>query len=197
MLTLGADLFPESEYDQTWVLTRLHARYDKDDVAEDLVFKAAAPIAGGRERVVDYETMRLEEGARASNVNGFQGRYIIRNPWTGDVECENPYLFGWYATSQADQSPNTKGSAVVLDASRDIENDIIGSVGELGIEGRGTRPQGTVGSNTPNNTNNAGSPNNGVTSQPDDLDGGGCSATGLGTVPFAFGLLLLGWRRRK
>ncbi|HWN83441.1 MAG TPA: DUF2330 domain-containing protein, partial [Candidatus Udaeobacter sp.] len=32
-----------------FVLIRLHARYSKDGISEDLVFKAAPPIAGGRE----------------------------------------------------------------------------------------------------------------------------------------------------
>jgi hypothetical protein len=32
-----------------WVLTRLHARYTKDALGDDLVFKQASPIAGGRE----------------------------------------------------------------------------------------------------------------------------------------------------
>ena len=66
-----------------FVLTRLHARYGKD-LKDDLVFRAAPPIVGGREFV--QSGGKLEEGAQASSVNNFQGRYAIRHPWTGKLE---------------------------------------------------------------------------------------------------------------
>ncbi|MFL5343339.1 MAG: DUF2330 domain-containing protein [Hyalangium sp.] len=46
------------------VLTRLHVRYDSEHFPEDLVFQ--------------------ETGDREN----FQGRYILRYPWTGDSQCE-------------------------------------------------------------------------------------------------------------
>lgn len=46
------------------VLTRLHVRYDNEHFPEDLVFQ--------------------ETGDRQN----FQGRYILRYPWTGSSECE-------------------------------------------------------------------------------------------------------------
>jgi len=46
-------------------LTRLHARYDRPSFPEDLVFQAT--------------------GDRTN----FQGRYILRHPWTGDLSCPN------------------------------------------------------------------------------------------------------------
>jgi hypothetical protein len=45
-------------------VTRLHLRYDRDHFPEDLVFQ--------------------ETGDRAN----FQGRYVMRHPWTGSDECE-------------------------------------------------------------------------------------------------------------
>ncbi|MEZ4460652.1 MAG: DUF2330 domain-containing protein [bacterium] len=171
--TLGADVVGGAT-DRAWVVTRMHARYDKDDVAEDLVFRNAGPIVGGREFVVDSETGKLEEGAQDSYINNFQGRYIIRNPWTGAVDCDEPRST-WTSKTSADESPNTKGTDVVLNAKRNLSADVIGSIPELGIKGSGVRGE-----------------------EYGELPGGGgCSATGLGTVPFAFGLLLLGWRRRK
>ena len=77
-----------------FVLTRLHARYGKD-ITDDLVFKAAPPIVGGREFVVDQKTGKLEEGAKASSVNNFQGRYAIRHRWTGPIACKNPVRNRW------------------------------------------------------------------------------------------------------
>jgi MYXO-CTERM domain-containing protein len=77
-----------------FVLTRLHARYGKD-ITNDLEFKAAPPIVGGREFVVDAKTGKLEEGARPDSINNFQGRYAIRHEWTGPITCNNPTRHRW------------------------------------------------------------------------------------------------------
>jgi hypothetical protein len=77
-----------------FVLTRLHARYGKKDVPDDLVFKAADPIVGGREHVVG-KNHKLEEGAQKSSMNNFQARYIIRHYWTGKIACKNPRRGIW------------------------------------------------------------------------------------------------------
>jgi len=75
------------------VLTRLHLRYGKDGLSEDLVFRAAPPIVGGREFV--KEGNRLETGAVQSSTNNFQARYAIRHAWTGAVKCANPHRGIW------------------------------------------------------------------------------------------------------
>src|SRR5262245_54903873 len=75
-----------------FVLTRLHARYGRD-LKDDLVFRAAPPIVGGREFVRDGG--KLEEGAQPSSVNNFQGRYAIRHRWTGPIACANPRRGVW------------------------------------------------------------------------------------------------------
>ncbi|MCA9585132.1 MAG: DUF2330 domain-containing protein [Myxococcales bacterium] len=76
-----------------FVLTRLHARYTKDASGEDLFFKAAAPIVGGREML--QKDGKLERGALPSSVNNFQARYIIRHPWTGAIKCAHPQRGVW------------------------------------------------------------------------------------------------------
>jgi hypothetical protein len=43
---------------------------------------------GGREHAVSAGG--LEKGATPGGMNNFQGRYIIRHPWTGEIACENP-----------------------------------------------------------------------------------------------------------
>ena len=78
---------------QSFVLTRLHARYGKDGISEDLVFKTAAPIAGGREQ--PGATGALEEGAMDAPVNNFQARYAIRHEWSGPVNCASPVRGVW------------------------------------------------------------------------------------------------------
>ncbi len=75
-----------------FVLTRLHARYGKKE-ADDLVFREAAPIVGGREFLQDNG--KLEEGSREDSINNFQGRYIIRHRWTGKIRCKDPQRGIW------------------------------------------------------------------------------------------------------
>jgi MYXO-CTERM domain-containing protein len=96
--TLGADVLGGSKgqvarYDGGFVMTRLHARYGKDAVPNDLVFKEAKPIIGGRE--VMGAGGKLEERASESDYNNFQGRYIIRHQWTGPIACANPRRGIW------------------------------------------------------------------------------------------------------
>ena len=96
--TLGADVLegsreqPVAYRNRDFVLTRLHARYGKE-LADDLRFKAAPPIAGGREHM--GATGKLEEGSEPSSVNNFQGRYAIRHPWMGPITCEKPVRNRW------------------------------------------------------------------------------------------------------
>lgn len=198
LLTLGADLFPDLENDFSWVITRLHARYDKDEVGEDLVFKAADPIVGGREFVVDPATHKLEEGAKPSDINNFQGRYIIRYPWTGPIDCANPNFNRWGTTQSSAPSPNSTGAPVAFDETTDLAPVIVGDVPELGITGTGKRLEGTVvdGPSVNNGTNNGSGTNNSAKAE-GELDGGGCNSVGFGTLPFAFGLLTLARRRRR
>ena len=96
--TLGADVLggsmdkPQAVEAYDMVLTRLHARYGKD-IKDDLQFKAATPIVGGREFV--REGNKLEEGARPDQINNFQGRYAIRHEWTGPITCKEPRRHIW------------------------------------------------------------------------------------------------------
>jgi hypothetical protein len=93
---LGADVLRGQGKDDGYygfVLTRLHARYGKDGVPNDLVFRAAPPIAGGREEY--NEQRRLEERSHPDEINNFQGRYAIRHPWTGPITCDNPVRGRW------------------------------------------------------------------------------------------------------
>jgi hypothetical protein len=99
--TLGGDALPEGQRDEwnpagSFVLTRLHARYRKDSLGEDLVFRVAPPIGGGRE--VRSEGGALETGAirlPAGSVSNFQGRYAIRHPWKGPIACDKPVRGRW------------------------------------------------------------------------------------------------------
>jgi MYXO-CTERM domain-containing protein len=91
--TLGADVLPTKDpYGYSFVLTRLHARYGKD-IKDDLVFKSAQPIVGGRE--IQGAEGQLERDAQPASYNNFQGRYAIRHAWTGPIGCTNPQRGRW------------------------------------------------------------------------------------------------------
>jgi hypothetical protein len=76
-----------------FTITRLHARYTKESLGEDLVFKTAPGITGGREmRTADG---KLEHGATPASFNNFQGRYAIRHEWKGPITCSNPRRGIW------------------------------------------------------------------------------------------------------
>ncbi len=111
LMTLGADVLRSGQQAQpgempppgmfNFVLTRLHARYAKGAISEDLVFKAAPPIAGGREVYVTSLLGKLvgkpslERGSQSASMNNFQGRYAIRHEWTGPIACANPKRGVW------------------------------------------------------------------------------------------------------
>jgi hypothetical protein len=123
--TLGADALPSKgkvtdafDAKQSFVLTRLHARYDKASLGEDLVFKAADPIVGGREFLTEapggdgargQQGKTLEQGSRRDSWNNFQARYAIRYPWTGEVKCKNPVYGRWGGPPSG--SPNKPSAA--------------------------------------------------------------------------------------
>ena len=52
------------------------------------MFKAAPPIAGGREFLTNGQA--LEQGSVPNAINNFQARYAIRYPWEGPIACANP-----------------------------------------------------------------------------------------------------------
>ena len=75
-----------------FTLTRLHARYGKNALGQDLVFKEASGLIGGREEAGQKQQ---DHGAKPSSINNFQGRYIIRHPWTGPITCAEPRRGVW------------------------------------------------------------------------------------------------------
>ncbi len=94
LAVFGGDVIPSAQQGmENFVLTRLHARYGKEALGEDLVFKTAKPIAGGRER--PGPDGKLETGPQEDSYNNFQGRYAIRHPWKGAITCANPKRGVW------------------------------------------------------------------------------------------------------
>ncbi|MFI5297871.1 MAG: DUF2330 domain-containing protein [Polyangiales bacterium] len=84
------------------VLTRLHARYDSTTLTDDLVFRAAPSVVGGRELYTGVKAS-LEQGASPASMNNFQARYIIRHPWTGPMTCQFPQRGVWGGPPSGEQ----------------------------------------------------------------------------------------------
>ncbi len=105
LTVLGGDVMPSlGGYPNPgeFVLTRLHARYGAESLGEDLVFRAAQPIVGGRE---GGGPGKNEVGAVLSSFNNFQARYIIRHPWEGPIKCSNPQRGIWGGPPNGGQPP--------------------------------------------------------------------------------------------
>ncbi len=92
LLTLGGDIVGGQIAAGNFVLTRLHARYGTGDMKDDLRFKEAPAVTGGREI---WKDGKLEHGAVPSAQNYFQARYAIRHPWTGPIACKSPRRGIW------------------------------------------------------------------------------------------------------
>ena len=127
------------QFGMDFVLTRLHARYGKD-ITDDLVFRAAPPIVGGREFVVSGT--KLEEGAKPSSVNNFQGRYAIRHKWTGAVACQNPRrgIWGGPPNGGAPSTSPALGLAFAPRGTVQLATSIKQDVPEIGLRNKKLEP---------------------------------------------------------
>lgn len=101
--TLGADVIEGEEGEQRrrrrrpagWTVTRLHTRYSKESLGEDLVFEKAHPIKGGRGEPEGGGGTMDHQTARRASRNNYQARYYIRHFWSGEAECEDPNWGRW------------------------------------------------------------------------------------------------------
>jgi hypothetical protein len=91
-MSLGADIMGGQLAKGHFVLTRLHARYGKHDMKDDLRFEEAQPVTGGREQ---WGKNGIEYATQPSTQNFFQARYAIRHWWTGPIKCKDPKRGVW------------------------------------------------------------------------------------------------------
>jgi len=94
LMTLGGDVVGGAIARGTFTLTRMHARYSASDMKDDLRFREAKPVVGGREH---WSRSGLEYAAAPApdTENYFQARYAIRHWWTGAISCKNPQRGVW------------------------------------------------------------------------------------------------------
>ncbi len=90
----------------SYVLTRLHTRYNKTSLSEDLIFREAPPVMGGR---ANWDGTSGDAGAQIqkSGENNFQGRYIIRHYWSGPIKCDHPQYGRWGGPPNGESSAPT------------------------------------------------------------------------------------------
>jgi hypothetical protein len=86
---LGGDVVPGGLTAWETTLTRLHLRYTKDSLGEDLVFRAAPALDGG------HEGGGQEARTTPGKFSQFQGRYVVRHPWQGEITCPDPQFGRW------------------------------------------------------------------------------------------------------
>ena len=132
-VTLGADVLGAPDAD--FVLTRLHARYGKEGAPNDLVFRTASAIVGGREQ--HGPGGQLEERSRPDSYNNFQGRYIIRHAWTGPIACENPRRGIWGGPPDGNEIAETKAATNIAFAPRgtvQLPNLVAQDAPEIGVK---------------------------------------------------------------
>ncbi|PRP91131.1 hypothetical protein ENSA5_58680 [Enhygromyxa salina] len=152
---LGADVLPslaryfddQGKLTDEWgvtsefTLTRLHARYDKASLGEDLVFREAPPIVGGREFIREDGVLERSSRPAEYGEDNFQARYIIRHYWDGPVTCQNPQFGRWGGPPANHQSEDGGGMKVARDLAfveRDAKLDTFVTAAthrELGLGG--------------------------------------------------------------
>jgi hypothetical protein len=144
LTALGLDVFGGSTGGggPSWVLTRLHTRYSKETLSEDLIFREAPPAMGGRASGTgtSADAGATVAASAAGGINNFQGRYIIRHYWTKPVACKEPMYDIWGGppgdpNGQA-KAKAAKGLATAPRGKVALKDEVRSPVPLLGIPGK-------------------------------------------------------------
>ena len=179
LTTLGADVVEGDPYG--FVLTRLHYRYGGDQLGQDLVFRAAPPIVGGR-GIPDQTGHLPEQGAQPSGQNSFQGRYVMLNWWDGPIACDEPIRGRWGGpptdVEASRRAPAAATNLAFVERGRNLDGFLAQALPSLGVSAGGAAHEATP---PPTPARSAGS--------------GGCASCAVGTGELgrsgAIALLLL------
>jgi hypothetical protein len=186
-----------------WVITRLHARYSKESLGADIIFKAAPPIAGGRE--VMGANGQLENGPQSAPYNNFQGRYAIRHQWKGPIACANPIRNQWGGPPGGGQPPPApatrlafvaRGAPLAQMVTRDVPELDVKALGQTD----GPPPPIPTSSPTAAPTSSGPAAPTMTPTAPKSSGCGGCTTTtrerNFGAVLFALFAVLMAFGRR-
>jgi len=144
--TLGGDVLQEVAAQNgaftspaNFTLTRLHARYTKDTLGEDLIFKPGMGIMGGQ-GIPDQKGGLIQTVQSGSgDWNSFQGRYVILHPWDKTLTCSNPVRGRWggppagVAGSTRPRAPSNSALTGAAPAKGDLPALLAESVPELAV----------------------------------------------------------------
>lgn len=133
---LGNDVIGAEPW--SMVLTRLHHRYDAQGLGADLVFREADGVVGGT-GIPDAQG-HVSQDLQHGTSSAFQGRYIILNPWEGDLGCRSPNRGQWGGppAGHAPAAISATNSALTGQAPQPIGNlasVVTGSVSTISVEG--------------------------------------------------------------
>jgi hypothetical protein len=121
-----------------WVLTRLHTRYSKDTLSEDLIFREGKPVVGGRAGF-DSNSLEAPGEVKPDGSNNFQARYIIRHYFTGKVSCKDPMWGQWGGPPGGEQSLTAARDLASAPRGKMTLNNVVrSSVPALGFSGKPT-----------------------------------------------------------
>jgi hypothetical protein len=117
------------------VFTRIHLRYGRDSAGQDLVFRRAGGVSGGR-GTPDTSGV-LDRMVTPASANTFQGRYVIRHPWEGSALCLTPEWGRWGGP------PGRRGKAMEVAADLghashqpvELASFLPSTVSEMGVRG--------------------------------------------------------------
>jgi MYXO-CTERM domain-containing protein len=183
------------------VLTRLHLRYAKEALGEDLVFLEVPPITGGRE--VRGKDGALEKGSVEADVNNFQARYAIRHAWTGAIACEAPRRGIWGGPEGVEPAPGTKAARDLAFVARDVSlaSFLTGPLPALGAAPASSTgaPAAASAAPAPSGTSSAAPPPASSAAPPPAGGSCGCRTAPAesGGAAFLWILSLLGLARRR
>lgn len=79
---------------QKYLVSRLHHRYDKSNLPNDIQIGTASPVRGGI-GVPKGERRDASTEVTAASENRFQVRYNTFHPWAGMQKCDKPERFRW------------------------------------------------------------------------------------------------------
>jgi hypothetical protein len=116
-------------------LTRLHARYSKDGLSDDLTFRTAPGLVGGR-GMPDQRGL-LDATTQQAAYNNFQGRYVILHPWEQELTCQSPIRGRWGGPPTGGRSVQASSNQALVGAAPkagDLPQLLAESVPSLGVD---------------------------------------------------------------
>ncbi len=114
-----------------FVISRMHYRYTADTLGDDIVFRTADPVIGGRGSPSVEGT--FSEGAQEAGNNNFQARYAVLHDWEGEVTCEEPQRGRWGGPPGGGEPPARAARELAFVAERASLDDYLTAPSDLSV----------------------------------------------------------------